>query len=122
MPSHDTVVEYIGKLPGAAQFGGLETAQQTAYVFDAMETIKAHFGDADITLTDRIIALQALYMVEGDFDEYTRLKAHGVDSYKVKDVTVSFRDGAMNLHPDVHDQVMRLNPHLNRRARVGRLI
>lgn len=105
---------YIKKLRHSEPYEKLELYDQEAEVFTAMELLKDHFDASK--LTDRAVALQVLYTLEGEEEEYAKLKRHGVKSYAVKGVSVTFEGSGIS--PDV---ISLLQPDSSK-ARVGRLV
>jgi len=113
IPLDFTLIDaYLEKMHFADQYKKLEHPAKESIIFEATELLKDNF--AEVKLTDRAIALQVLFMLEGEEEEYSKLKRHGVKSYAVKGVSVSF-DGN-NIAPDV---LAILQP---KKASVGRLI
>lgn len=108
----ETVNEYLSKLHNAKVYTDLAEVDKTSAVFTAEELLKDHFA-AD-KLTDRAVALQVLYMLEGEDEEYAKLKRHGVKSFSTKGISVSFEGSGVS--PDV---INLLQP---KKAFVGRLI
>lgn len=93
----EAIDDYINKLPFSDIYKSLETPVKQAHVFAAEELLKDRYKES--LLTDRIIALQTLYMIEGEEEEYAKLKRHGVTEFSTKGVSASF-DGD-NISPDV---------------------
>lgn len=122
MPSVFDVIDYMNRLPNTEQFAELPSEDQEKHIFNATESLKSYFGiNANPVLNERVIALQTLYMMEGDSEEFAKLKRHGVSSFSAKDVSVGF-DNASDLSSEVLGLLEWLNPKLKRRGRVGRLI
>lgn len=122
MPTVFDVIDYMNRLPNTEQFMELSSDIQEKHIFNATESLKSYFGiNANPVLNERVIALQTLYMMEGDSEEFSKLKRHGVSSFSAKDVSVGFEKGA-DLSSEVIGLLERLNPKLKRRGRVGRLI
>jgi hypothetical protein len=109
-----TVNAYLDRMPFTDRYDALTDQEREAVVFAATELLGDVYGMDQ--LTDRAVALQTLYMVEGEAEEFAKLKRHGVKSYNVKGVSVSF-EGA-GISPDV-DRI--LSRPLGR-AGTGRLI
>jgi hypothetical protein len=86
--------------------------EKEAIVFTAGELLKDQFSES--RLTARIIALQVLFMLEGEDEDFSKYKRHGVQSFSTKGVSVSFNGS--NISPDV---LAILRPS---RGSVGRLI
>lgn len=112
---------YMEKLYSAGPYFELPSHEQQTAVFEATELLADEFG-AD-KLTPRIVALQTLYMIEGEAEEYAMLKRQGVKNLKVKDLSVEF-DAAFDIAPAV---IKIMTPSASAgngsgMARVGRLI
>lgn len=108
-----TVKLYLQKLPNAGGFFELDELEQNKQIFAALELLKDHFDENK--LSDRAVALQVLYMLEGESEEFGKLQRHGVKSYSVKGVSVTF-DGS-GIAQSVIDIIIG-----TRSAIVGRLI
>lgn len=93
----ETVDAYINKLPFCDCYMELETPLRQVSVFAAEELLKDHYKES--LLTDRIVALQTLYMLEGEQEEFAKMKRHGVTQFSTKGVSASFEGD--NLSPDV---------------------
>ncbi|QFG05331.1 head-to-tail adaptor [Bacillus phage 031MP004] len=94
------VRDYLSKLPEAmtAAFSGLSAEEQDKQIFAALELLGDNYR-TDV-ITARAAALQLLFTLEGDDEEYARLKRHGVQSFSTKGVSVSF--GSLDaLSPEV---------------------
>ena len=105
---------YIRRMPFNDKYDALGQEQRQAIVF-AAEELLADVYDRK-RLTDRTVALQALYMVEGEAEEFAKLKRHGVKTYSVKGVSVTF-DGS-----GIAPEVTRILERPLRGAGTGRLI
>jgi hypothetical protein len=106
------VDEYLKKLHFAEPYLKLEPTAKEAIVFTAEELIKDQFRESKIN--ERCIALQVLFMLEGEDEDFSKYKRHGVQSFSTKGVSVSFNGS--NISPDV---LAILRPS---RGSVGRLI
>lgn len=113
MVTIETVKIYLALLPNTAAFFALDELEQDKHIFSALELLKDNFPIEK--LTDRAVALQVLYMVEGESEEFAMLKRQGVKSYSVKGISVTF-DGS-GISPDVIE-ILVGTP----RAAIGRLI
>lgn len=91
MITTESIKAYLEKMPGSDALLDLEDAEQDKIIFSAHELLKDHYKDKDIT--DRAVALQVLYSIEGEDEEYAKLKRHGIKSYSVKGVSVTFEGG-----------------------------
>lgn len=109
---YEEIKEYLSKLKDNERFLELEESEKEKVIFSAFETLKDFYREKSITT--RVIALQVLYGLEGDYEEFERLKRQGVSNYSVKDVSVSF-DKYEVISPVV---IKLMNPN----ASTGRLI
>lgn len=114
MITNESIKEYIQKMYGNELFVELEGDEQEKVIFAAHELLKDNFQESSITT--RAVAVQTLFMLEGEDEEYAKLKRHGVKSYSVKGVSVTF-DGS-SISPDVS----KLLKPKSSSALVGRLI
>jgi hypothetical protein len=106
------VDEYLKKLHFVDSYSKLDDPAKEAIVFTAEELLKDQFNEAKIT--ERCIALQVLFMLEGEDEDFSKYKRHGVQSFSTKGVSVSFNGS--NISPDV---LAILRPS---RGSVGRLV
>lgn len=104
--------EYIKKLPSNETYINLLEDNKNKNVFAAYELLKDNFRESKIT--DRAVALQTLFMLEGEEEEFSKYKRHGVESFSTKGISISFNGS--NIAPDVLE-IMGAN-----KATVGRLI
>lgn len=113
MITNESIKGYLDRMYGNEQFKELEDTVQKKIIFNAHELLKDNFKEDSIT--DRAVALQVLYMLEGEEEEYAKLKRHGVKSYSVKGVSVTFEG------EDIAPAVIKLL-ETTPKAKVGRLI
>lgn len=113
MITNESIKKYLDKMYGNDLYKEIDNVQQESIIFTAHELLKDYFKEDDIT--DRSVALQVIYMLEGEDEEYAKLKRHGVKSYSVKGVSVTF-DGSL-ISPDVMQLLQPVSS-----AKVGRLI
>lgn len=113
MVTNEAVKEYLTRLSNTELFDELSPEDKDKQIFTATELLGDYFPIEKVT--DRAIALQVLYDLEGEDEEYAKLKRHGIKSYSVKGVSVTF-DGS-GISPDV----IRIIGGRNK-ASVGRLI
>lgn len=97
------VKQYLAKLPGTADFLALSEEEQDKWIFMAEQTLADHLRPRQIT--ERSLALQLLYMFEGDAEDFAMLKRQGVDSFSTEGLSVSFKSGA--IAPAVLDLITR---------------
>jgi hypothetical protein len=84
------VKDYLAKLPddSIALYSSLPTQQQDKQIFLAAELLGDFYRSKDITA--RAVALQMLYNLEAEGEEFARLKRHGIQSMSTKDTSVTF--------------------------------
>jgi len=113
MITNETIKDYLDRMYGNEPFKEIDNIEQEKIIFTAHEVLKDNFKEDSIT--DRSVALQVLYMLEGEDEEYAKLKRHGVKSYSVKGVSVTFE--GTDIAPAV---IKLLQP--KPKAKMGRLI
>ena len=89
-----SVDAYLNKMSNTGGYMELDATDKEKKVFEASELLKDHFDASK--LTDRAVALQTIYMLEGDEEGFGRLKRQGVKSYSVKGVSVSFEGSGIS--------------------------
>lgn len=89
------VKDYFDLLPDSAKapYSSLEDTQKDKQIFAANEILTDYYRDED--LTPRVVALQVLFMIEGEEEEFARLKRHGVSSMSTKGTSVTFSRDSM---------------------------
>src|SRR5699024_10672803 len=90
----EKVKKYIDKMYGNESFMELDDTEKDKIIFTAYELLKGYFKENMIT--DRIIALQILYMLDGEDEGFDKLRKQGVASYSVKGVSISFQKNNSN--------------------------
>lgn len=108
------VNDYLLKLRTAAEYKALEQQDKEAAVFEASELLLDHVPESRVT--NRVIALQTLFMIEGEGETFAMLRRQGVKSYSVKGVSVSLE--AAGVAPAVIDILF----PKSLKASVGRLV
>lgn len=107
---------YLNKLYSAKAYKALTQQEQEDVVFEAVELLESHFEPSD--LVEKHVAKQVLFVIEGEDEEYAKLRRNGVKSYAVKGVSVTFNDlVAAGVSPGVADLLL---PKPG--AAVGRLV
>lgn len=96
------VKAYINMLPDTkvGMFKQLAPEEQEKAIFAAQETLLDVYPSGK--LNARIVALQALFEVEGESEEYARLQRHGVQSANASGTSVNFKNaGEVNISPNI---------------------
>lgn len=91
---YDDVKEYISKLYNTDNFDDLDSESQEQLIFSACELLKDNYKESKITT--RIVALQTLYMLGNESNEYIELQKNGIESYSNKGVSVSFNKSTVS--------------------------
>lgn len=115
MITTESIKAYLEKMPNSDSLLDLEDKEQEKIIFSSFELLKDHYKEKDIT--DRAVALQVLYSIEGEDEEYAKLKRHGVKLYSVKGVSVTFEGGEI-----AASVIAILGDPKTKSAKVGRLI
>lgn len=81
----------------------------------------------DVYLTPKVVGLQTLYMIEGEEEEFSKFKRHGVKSMGLKGMSFSFIEDGSGISPEAKaliERAIELENEKNKKsgARVGRLI
>lgn len=92
------VDEYLKKLYFAQSYKDLTAVDQESIVFTAQEFLLNYYKE-DV-LTAKVVSLQTLYMLEGENEEYSKLKRHGATKLSTKGTSVEF-SVKHNIAPDV---------------------
>lgn len=112
----NAAVEYMQNYPVPDYFENYEPSERAKRLFQAMEEIKDEYPQ--ITVTPRMMTLQALYNAEGEEEGIAMMHRQGVSDYTVKDVkTVLKRE---NLSPYVLSIIRNL-PEMQASGASGRV-
>ncbi|KQL57233.1 MULTISPECIES: hypothetical protein [Bacillaceae] len=107
---YEAINAYLAQMPFTALYDELSSDDKVKHVFNAQEVLKAHYRAS--LLSERAVALQLLYMLEGEEEEYAKLRRQGVSSFSTNRVTASI--GGSEIAPEVRSL-------LKSKGRVGRL-
>lgn len=113
------VKDYLNQLPDSvvSSYNSLTEPEQGKQIFLAIESLSDHYSD--LKLTPRAVALQILFTLEAEGEEFAKLKRHGVQSASAKGTSVTF-SRADSLSPAVVDILG--EPTKSKKGFVGRLI
>lgn len=78
---------YLNNLHFSDAYKVLDQAKKESIVFTALELLKDHYRESK--LNERAVSLQVLYMLEGEDEEYSKLRRQGVSSFSTKGISVS---------------------------------
>lgn len=104
--SDSKVLDYMKQLPTiqTVRFFEFSVEEQLKLVFAAKEILKDNYKEYGIT--ERAVALQTLYMVEGEEEEFARLKRHGASSLSASGTSVNFNTtGTVDIAPSVQNML-----------------
>jgi flagellar biosynthesis protein FlhB len=112
------IKDYFAKLPESmtAPFNSLTPEEQEKQIFSATELLTDYYKES--LLTVRAVALQVLFILEAEGEEFARLKRHGVQSMSTKGTSVTF-SRVDQLSPAVIDM---LGEPRSSKSFLGRLI
>jgi hypothetical protein len=97
-----SVKDYLNKMPGTESFLALNDPEQEKWLFLATETLSEYIPARKIT--DKITAIQVLYMFKDDAEDFAVLKSQGVDTFSTEGLSVSFKDkGPSSISPVILD-------------------
>lgn len=92
---------YISRLPYSEFFVDLQQEVKDKVIFSASEMLRRRFAAAAV-ITDEMIALQALFVVEGEKEEFAKFKRHNLSSVQVEDLRLNFNEkGEQSISPEV---------------------
>lgn len=99
----------------------LEEPVRKKMVFTAHDVLTSHYDDS--LLTAKMVGLQALYMIEGEAEEFAKFKRHNVKSLGLKGMSFSF-DGENAISPEVKTMIERAQSTLKptKRASARRMV
>ncbi|MFD2924172.1 hypothetical protein [Halobacillus naozhouensis] len=111
--------DYLHKLYYADHYTELEESVREKITFTANEMLERHLETE--LITDKIVGLQSLYMIEGESEEFAMFKRQGVKNMKVGDLSFSF-DNPNNISPEVVAIIKKKKAKSGVQAGIGRLI
>lgn len=75
----------------------LEVLDKDKSIFSAIQTLNDYFGEKRVTV--RAVALQTIYEIEAEQEEYGKLKRHGLSEARYGDSQVKFDVSASHISP-----------------------
>ncbi|MCP3026607.1 hypothetical protein [Halobacillus sp. A5] len=111
------VDEYLHKLHYTDVYTTLDEEDRERVVFTSKEMLKRHY-DEDLLSTEAV-ALQSIYLVEGESEEFSKFKRHGVKSMGLSGMSFSFEGN--NISPEVVALIEKQQVSKKTGAAVGRL-
>ncbi|OXS77953.1 hypothetical protein [Domibacillus enclensis] len=100
----------------------LEESVRQKIVFTAEDMLTSHYDES--LMTPKMVGLQALYLIEGEAEEFSKFKRHNVKSLGLKGMSFSF-DGENEISPEVKKLIVRAQEALHPeepQAGVGRVV
>lgn len=92
---------YIEQLPYTDIFLSLAVEVQNKIMFGASEMLRRRFGNAALTV--ELVAIQSVYLAEGEAEEFAKFRRHNVSSMGVEDLRFTFEKGSGdNIAPEVY--------------------
>lgn len=83
------VEEYIAKLPYSEVFTDLPPILKDRIIFGSEQMLKRRFVPEMVT--EEIIGLQALFIAEGEEEEFAKFKRQGVTNVSVKGLSLAIK-------------------------------
>lgn len=99
MMNQTEIEAYLAKLPNSEPYTTLDAGLKTKVAFHAWETLRRSYGEA--ILTAEMAAIQILYYLEGEADEFAVYRRQGVKQVSTKDVSFQFDTGYGDISPEV---------------------
>lgn len=91
---------YINQLPYNDFYTSLPDETKSKVVFAAWEMLRRRFGAA--VITNEMTALQTLYFVEGEKEEFAKFRRHGLSNVQVEDLRMNFSEKMVSpISPEV---------------------
>jgi hypothetical protein len=113
------VDEYLHKLHYTEHYTELDVTLREKIAFTANEMLLSYFDSEYITT--KVVALQTLYMIEGEAEEFAKFKRHGVKSMGVSGMSFSFDSSTIS--PDVIALIQKMGGKgTTGKAMLGRLV
>lgn len=91
------VNEFINGLPFPDAYVRLPDVLKPKIVTESWNMLSRRYGAA--VITDEMVALQAVYMAEGEGEEFAKFKRHAVKSMNVEGIQFSF--DLVHISPEV---------------------
>lgn len=113
------IENYINRLPYNAAFTGLDEDMRSKVAFGAWETLRRRYGAA--VVTNELAALQALFMAEGEEQEFAMFKRQDVGSMGLDGMSISFK-GNSTISPEVIAMIEQQQNDAGSGALFGRLV
>lgn len=121
MISTQEVIDYLAKLPTPKAYSQLSQEDAEKHIFNAQEEINDVLVKyPSVTLTPRMVAVQALYNLEGEDEGIAMMRRQGITDYTVKDVKAVLDKDVLS--PNVFAMIEALAEDDTHKMRVGRLI
>jgi hypothetical protein len=112
---------YLHSLAYTDHYTLLPEEDREKIAFTANEMLLNYYSEP--LVTSKIIALQTLYMIEGEGDEFAKMKRQRVKSFGLKGISFSFDQtgGESSISPDVIALIEQASKTISSGAFVGRL-
>lgn len=104
----NSVNQYLSQMRSTALYDALEQPDKEAAVFEATEVLKDHYRES--LLTERIVAVQTLFMLEGEDEDFRKYRRQGVTAMRAKDFDVTFegREGQTTEYNPISPEVKQI--------------
>lgn len=99
MMNQTAIEQYLNQLPNSEIYTDLTEEARVKVVFGAWQALKRNFGE-DV-LTDEMAALQIIYYLEGEAEEFAKYRRMGVKQVTTKDVSFQLDTTLGAISPEV---------------------
>lgn len=97
---NQTAVElYIDEMPFKEAFSKLDDVLQTKVIIEANKQLIRFYGASIIT--DEMVAIQSVYMAEGEAEGHAKFRRQSVTHMRVEDIAFTYDSKAIGIAPDV---------------------
>lgn len=99
MMNQSAVEIYISELPFKEAFDNLDELLQTKVILEANKQLVRHYGSN--TITDEMVALQAVFMAEAEVEGHAKFHRQGVTHMRIEDITFTYDPKHIGIAPEV---------------------
>lgn len=111
-----TVNDYLESRSYTEPYTELDESIRRKIVFTAEDMLTSHYDE--VLLTPKMVGLQALYLIEGEGEEFAKFKRHNLKSVGLKGMLFSL-DGTNSISPEVQTLIQRVQEALQPKRQAG---
>lgn len=94
MMNREAIDLHIQQLPFTEAFDAYDDVTQTKIIMASTDDLVDAFDESIIT--EKMVALQAVYVAEGQTDEHAKFKLHGVKTMRIEDIHFTYDGGLIS--------------------------